>query len=44
MGCCLLTPTRGFAPTSPFQGEVEQAARSWHEAETPRARLALPSP
>jgi hypothetical protein len=38
------TPTRRFAPTSPFQGEVEQAARSCHEAQAPEARLALPSP
>src|SRR5712691_2505663 len=36
-------PTRRFAPTSPFRGEVEQAALG-HEAKAPHARLALPSP
>src|SRR6266540_2577203 len=36
------TPTRRFAPTSPFQGEVQQAARSRHEVQAPDARLALP--
>jgi hypothetical protein len=30
-----MTPTRRFAPTSPFEGEVEQAA---HSATSPKLR------
>jgi hypothetical protein len=38
------TPTRRFAPTSPFQGEVEQRNVSYQEVETPHRRLALSLP
>jgi hypothetical protein len=45
-----MTPTRRARARrpppfhGPFQGEVEQAARSRPEAQAPNARLALPSP
>src|ERR1043166_7589981 len=39
-----MTPTRRFAPTSPFQGGGEQAARSRQEAEAPGGRLVFPPP